>query len=576
MDKKARKTRTRRMSIKAKILLSTSIMVIFASLIMGYNSYTRINESMVELGIQEADMAASMTLSSLNPEVIAGLHENSQDTDGYKDVQDQLRKMQSTCKIAFLYTLYTDGNNVYYGVDSDEDAAIPGELFSESYEELKPVFAGKEYIQGYIDSTEDGDLITVYKPVIDSTGKVVGVLGCDYDASEIMAKLDKSVQRTFEICFLCLAISLLVINIVVGKITRGLNSVNTKIYDIVNNEGDLTQKLDVRTGDELELIAGNVNALIEYMRNIMTDISESAVQLTKSSEKMVGSMETADSGVVDVSAAMQQMSAAMEETTASINQINNSIQQIYDNVGYIAQNADNGEKFSDDMKTRALRAKDGAVESQNNARSETKKISEALNEKIEQSRAVEEISVLTDNIISITKQTNLLALNASIEAARAGDAGRGFSVVADEISKLASDSAQAAEQIRTVSANVISAVDALAGQAQEMIHFASQVADEGYQSLVDMGENYSNDAADMNKAMTAFADMSNKLSIAIDKIKEAVSNVNTAVEESAKGITSVTETAVELTENISDIKKETDSNGEIAKQLADEVGKFKV
>lgn len=576
MDKKTRKSRTRRMSIKAKIMLSTSIMVIFACLIMGYNSYTRINESMMALGIQEADMAATVTVQSFNTDVIAGLHENSQDTKEYIQVQETLRKMQSACKIAFLYTLYTDGNNVYYGVDSDDEPAIPGELFSASYDELKSVFEGEEYIQEYIDSTEDGDLITVYMPITDSTGSVVGVLGCDYDASDIIASLNKSVQRTFEIGFLCLVISVLLLNIIVGRITRGLNTVDKKIYDIVNNEGDLTQQLDVKTGDELELIAGNVNALIEYMRQIMMSISENAVRLTASSEKMTGSMETADSGVMDVSAAMQQMSAAMEETTASINQINNSIQQIYDNVGYIAQNADNGEKYSDDMKNRALQAKQGAVESQNSARAETKKISEALNEKIEQSRAVEEISVLTDNIISITKQTNLLALNASIEAARAGEAGRGFAVVADEISKLAADSAQAAEQIRMVSTNVINAVDALAGQAQTMLQFAAKVADEGYQSLVDMGESYSNDAADMNKAMTEFAGMSNKLRDAMDDIKDAVSNVNTAVEESAKGITSVTETAVELTENISDIKKETDSNGEIAKQLAEEVAKFKV
>lgn len=79
-------------------------------------------------------------------------------------------------------------------------------------------------------------------------------------------------------------------------------------------------------------------------------------------------------------------------------------------------------------------------------------MAQKLNEKIEQSQAVQEIAQLTANIIEITDQTNLLALNASIEAARAGEAGKGFAVVADEIGKLAANSAEAAEQIQKVSA----------------------------------------------------------------------------------------------------------------------------
>lgn len=82
-------------------------------------------------------------------------------------------------------------------------------------------------------------------------------------------------------------------------------------------------------------------------------------------------------------------------------------------------------------------------------------MAQKLEEKIEQSQAVQEIAQLTANIIEITDQTNLLALNASIEAARAGEAGKGFAVVADEIGKLAANSAEAAEQIQKVSAAVV-------------------------------------------------------------------------------------------------------------------------
>ena len=92
----------------------------------------------------------------------------------------------------------------------------------------------------------------------------------------------------------------------------------------------------------------------------------------------------------------------------------------------------------------------------------------SVNDKIEKAKSVEEINLLTENIISITEQTNLLALNASIEAARAGDAGKGFAVVANEIGQLAADSANAAVKIKQVSSSVISSVEGLAGEAHKI------------------------------------------------------------------------------------------------------------
>ncbi len=97
---------------------------------------------------------------------------------------------------------------MYYGVDSDEDAAKVGDEFADSYAELEPVFGGKEYIQDYIDHTEDGDLITVYKPIEDNAGKVVAILGCDYDASSITAELQKAVVQTLQIGGICLILAI--------------------------------------------------------------------------------------------------------------------------------------------------------------------------------------------------------------------------------------------------------------------------------------------------------------------------------------------------------------------------------
>lgn len=570
------KIRTRRLTIRAKILIRSIIIVVLVCGLMGYNSYTRFEKSMVRMGVEEADMAATIVADSLDANLVYKVTVGSEGTQVYQNLQGDLRKKQKACGIAFLYTLYTDGKKVYYGVDSDEDAAKVGDEFADSYAELEPVFGGKEYIQDYIDHTEDGDLITVYKPIEDNAGKVVAIIGCDYDASSITAELQKAVVQTLQIGGICLILAILILTIIVSRITKGLMQVNAKIYDLVHNEGDLTQKLDVRSGDELELIAGNVNELLAYIRKIMIGISSGSMRLMSSSRKMVDHLSSADESITDVSATMQEMSAAMEETTSSLNQITEAIDEIYSSVERIAGNADAGKVSSQEMESRASGANDAAAEGEKKANIETEKMADSLNEKIAKSKSVEQIEILTSNIIEITEQTNLLALNASIEAARAGEAGRGFAVVADEIGKLAGNSADAAAKIRQVSAEVIQAVDELAEGSQQMIEFVRNSTEEGFGGLVATSENYATDANAMRAMMEQFAQTAEELRSTMDGIRESISAVNIAVEESAKGIAGVSESSVQLTGNVNDIQSEASDNNGIAEELATEVGKFKL
>ena len=570
------KIRTRRLTIRAKILIPSIIIVVLVCGLMGYNSYTRFEKSMVRMGVEEADMAATIVADSLDAKLVYKVTVGSEGTQVYQNLQGDLRKKQKACGIAFLYTLYTDGKKVYYGVDSDEDAAKVGDEFADSYAELEPVFGGKEYIQDYIDHTEDGDLITVYKPIEDNAGKVVAILGCDYDASSITAELQKAVVQTLQIGGICLILAILILTIIVSRITKGLMQVNAKIYDLVHNEGDLTQKLDVRSGDELELIAGNVNELLAYIRKIMIGISSGSMRLMSSSRKMVDHLSSADESITDVSATMQEMSAAMEETTSSLNQITEAMDEIYSSVERIAGSADAGKVSSQEMESRASGANDAAAEGEKKANIETEKMAASLNEKIAKSKSVEQIEILTSNIIEITEQTNLLALNASIEAARAGEAGRGFAVVADEIGKLAGNSADAAAKIRQVSAEVIQAVDELAEGSQQMIEFVRNSTEEGFGGLVATSENYATDANAMRAMMEQFAQTAEELRSTMDGIRESISAVNIAVEESAKGIAGVSESSVQLTGNVNDIQSEASDNNGIAEDLATEVGKFKL
>ena len=145
-----------------------------------------------------------------------------------------------------------------------------------------------------------------------------------------------------------------------------------------------------------------------------------------------------------------------------------------------------------------------------------------------------------------------------------------------EIGKLAGNSADAAAKIRQVSAEVIQAVDELAEGSQQMIEFVRNSTEEGFGGLVATSENYATDANAMRAMMEQFAQTAEELRSTMDGIRESISAVNIAVEESAKGIAGVSESSVQLTGNVNDIQSEASDNNGIAEDLATEVGKFKL
>ncbi|MGN0507121.1 MAG: methyl-accepting chemotaxis protein [Lachnospiraceae bacterium] len=572
------KKKTRKFSIRTKILFSMSVVILCLVSLMGINAYIRMEEELVRMGVEQAEIAAKMAAYQLDGDALQKLKPGDEMTPRYLNMLGLLRQTKERCGVAYLYTLTTDGTNMYYGIDTDtsEDRAPIGYDFGYSYEKFASVYEGETYVQDYIESTPFGDFISAYVPIRNSDGKVVAVLGSDYDASGIVERLSESRMRTIEFAGVGLVVALLMIGLVVGAITKRIRMVNDKLYELVTSEGDLTQTLDVKTGDEMELMAENVNALLAYIRDIMLRISQNSDTLHESTEVVVQNLSRAKESIMDVSATMEEMSAAMEETTASLNQVNDSITEAYRSTDSISEQASEGNTSTKEIEERAQEVYRKAESEQKKAQELASQMSVSINEKIEQSKAVQEINLLTENIIEITEQTNLLALNASIEAARAGEAGRGFAVVASEIGKLATDSASAAAKIKEVSSNVINSVEGLAAEAEEMVRFLKETAMKGYQGLLATSEDYRKDAAEIHDTMERFADNSEKLKQVMDGIREAIHAVNIAVEESAKGVVSTTETAVTLTENVTDIEQKADSNKQVAEQLEGEVGKFKL
>lgn len=574
-----KKSKVRRLSIRVKILLPASLLIILLCVVMGLNSYLRTKSNLIEMGVEEARMAAVVAAKNINGDQLAELTAEDVGGSSYQELLSSMEDIKAACGIRYLYTLYTDGSQVYYGIDTDssENHADFGKPFEVPYEDLKGVFGGEMYLEDFIDSTENGDLISAYMPVTDSSGQnVVAIVGCDYDASGVTSRLYTTLSQVIQISVICLLLALIIINVIVSAIIRSMYVVDRKISELVHHGGDLTRTLEVHSGDEMELIAGHINELLQYIRTIMIVISQNSTYLNQSSRTVAGNLSNANVSISEISATMEEMSAAMEESSASMDQINESIQNTFSSIAELYRQAEKGSGSSKQIKQNASEIYRKAVEQQECTRLQVARMADSLQQKITKSKEVERVRELTKNIITITQQTNLLALNASIEAARAGESGKGFAVVADEIGKLASNSANSAAQIQNVTLEVIQAVDELATEAEEMINLMHTTAMGGYEELLTTGKTYQNDAENIDEMLQKFTAENEQLKENVNCIREALEGMKTAVSESALGISNVAEMAVNLTNNMHVIDEKAKKNLDISEQLDQEVHKFKL
>lgn len=346
------------------------------------------------------------------------------------------------------------------------------------------------------------------------------------------------------------------------------------IGSIEAEKGDLSKRITVNGKDEISKMGEGINSFMKILQVIMRKITNSSRALDKMAAEVKESVSSVNISAYDISAAMEELSSSMEEVAATSSNVNNNAGTVGDNVKELAKASEDLSGYANEMKNRAARIEEDAKMNKEDARNVIAGILSSLQKAVDDSKSVERVGGLTEEILSISSQTNLLALNASIEAARAGEAGKGFAVVADEIRQLADSSRETAGNIQNINNMVIAAVQELVNNSNEIIKYLQESVLPAYENFLSGGIQYKKDADYVNGIVTHFSGMAVNLDSLVSKIIDAMGGIATAVDESANAVMTSATNTNNLVKELEQISSKTDSNHRIAKQLKKEAGKF--
>ena len=365
---------------------------------------------------------------------------------------------------------------------------------------------------------------------------------------------------------------------VMKYVIKPIIATNKDIRDIIdgidNGEGDLTKRVRVISNDEIADLGNGINLFMDKLQEILKLIIENTNYMENVVAEVDGSVVKSNDSASDLSAMTEELSATMQDVGLSVNTINDNADNILKDVEIIATKSDDINQFSKEMKANAEKIESDARYNMVQTGEKVGNILDVLNKAIEDSKSVDQVNNLTNDILNISSQTNLLALNASIEAARAGEAGKGFAVVADEIRQLADSSRETANKIQSINSVVVAAVNNLSDNANNLVSYLQQTILPEFQTFVDGGVKYKENASYIENAMDEFVEKTDVLKKNMDEIAHSINTITTVVDDGAAGVNNAAISTQDLVEDIVNISNKMIENKGIAQNLKNSTNIF--
>ncbi|WP_163099213.1 methyl-accepting chemotaxis protein [Peribacillus alkalitolerans] len=443
-------------SIKLKMLLVFSALILLSGLLISFLAYQSSAQLVVESVSNQAEQIAKQAVKKIDVEKYKEITPQSGENEYYHELRQQLNEIRETNGLLYLYTMQrtkTDqGYDYQYIVDGmpkdSEDASKLGEkekmdefpILKETFETGKAAIGELSYDEQY------GAVVSAYIPIKSKSGEALGVVGADFDATKIYETMQKSKLKMIIVTAIILLISILTIVGFTRYIVNPLQ-ILTKQVELVGR-GDLSTSFESKRTDEIGKLSLAFNGMVTDLKQVIQGINHNTMEVQITTAELLAQAIETKAASHQIAATMEQMAIGSTTQFRSLEESVCVMEGMAEGINHIAQSSSTVSEFS----TRTLQEAEQGNEKLEKVIEQMKTISESVNQSSSFIKVLEthsnEIATIINIIREISAQTNLLALNAAIEAARAGEHGKGFAVVADEVRKLAEQSERSTESIQ--------------------------------------------------------------------------------------------------------------------------------
>lgn len=391
---------------------------------------------------------------------------------------------------------------------------------------------------------------------------------------EVANLAHKIIILAFVVILLIILFSIFVVILLSKGITKPLLKIENLAarlskYDFSTSINILAKDEFGKTATALNEAQENVKLLIESILKNSTNVNSLSLDLHSTIEEMNIKLEKINSSAENIMNGTHELNASTQEVTASINEIDF-------NINDLTQKSIDGSTNANKFKERASEVQKNAHNAIEDSRYIYKEKESKILQAIEDGKVVEDIKSMADIISVIASQTNLLALNAAIESARAGEHGKGFSIVADEVRTLSEQCTNAVSSIKSTILRVQDAFKSLSTNSYDILKFINENINNQFDQYLHTGTQYYNDAEYVLAMSENLASMSEEVTATIGQLNMAIQSVSITTQKSSEDTSLIKSSINDAVNDIKIVSKITEKQSEISKQLNDIVQKFKI